>query len=389
MRRFTAILLVLVLAIGLFGCSDSKEENKKTKYTVSDLLIYKAEEIARQIGMRSEEAYLSAMEFPAQVISVAGTFGQAATDEPAHAMVQTGVVNTLPQEITSICSQFAGSQKLAACGALAVSDHIFMARELEKSTAVYLRYSESCHFIVVFTPLGDNLASVWAYPLYAEVAEQVLRTYFTDPTKLDAKQIRAASRAGSNGLFLAQCTDQKTNSDYYANLTSFVLKKTKPLNKAEISKYTTDESIIKNALTISQLMSKGIQAIHIYRFPDRLESQVSDLLTASSYSQELEAYTRQQVYLTFPQQLCNKYGTDWIAVNSVLSAAVNTANMSAIASVEEQPVLVVVPLGGNLCLLMSIYPGQHQIYEYRYAVLPATFPTINNILLNMGATKMK
>lgn len=389
MRKFTAILLVLALAIGLFGCSSNKDQNKKSEYTVSDLLIYKAEEIARQIGMCSEEAYLSAMEFPAEVVSLAGAFGQAATDDPVHAMVQTGVVKTMSRDIADMCNHIAGTNKLAACSALAVNDHIFMAQKLEKPTAVYLRYSENCHFIVVFTPLGDNLASVWAYPLYAEVAEKVLLTYFAGSTNMDAKQIRAASKAGSKGLFLAQCTDQKTTIGYYADLATFVLKKTKPLNKAAIAEYTTDESIIKNVLNISQLMSKGLQTVHIYRFPSRLEDQVSELLKDSSYSEELEAYTRQQVYLTFPQQLCNNHGTDWIAINSILSAEVNTGNMSAIASAEEQPVLVMVSLRGGLCLLMSIYPSQHQIYEYRYVVLPMTYPLAHNMLLSMGATKMR
>lgn len=389
MRKFTAIFLVLVLIFGMVGCSGSKNQNQKPAYSVSDLLLFKAEEIARQIGMRAEKTYMTAMELPAEVVSVVGVFEQAATADPVSAKVQAGMLKTLHQDITQMCSNFAGVNKLAGCGALVFSDQIFMAAKLETPTAVYLRYSDTCHFIVVFTPLGDNLASVWGYPLYAEVAEKVLKTYFTDAQELDAKQIKAACKVGAEGIFQAQCTDQKTNSGYYKQLVTTIFKQIKPLSAQQIKEYTTDQKLVSQVTTLSQHMSNGVQAVQVYRFPSRMEDQVDQILQHSSYSQELRAYTRQQLYLSFPRQLCTRYGEDWLVASTILSSAVRTAHMSATANAKEEPVLVLVSLRGGSCLLVTVYPGPHQTYLYQYAAIPVPYPEANNMLSGMGATKMK
>ena len=389
MRKITAFFLVLVLVFGLFGCSSSKNQNKKPDYSVSDLLLFKAGEIAKQIGMRAEEGYMTALEMPADVASVVGVFEEAVTANPVNAKVQTGVTKTLSQDITQMCSHFAGVTKLAGCGALVFSDQIFMAAKLESPTAVYLRYSEECHFIVVFTPLGDNLASVWGYPLFAEVAEKVLKTYFSNSQELDAKQIQAAWKAGSKGIFLAQCTDQKTSADYYSQLVASLFRQVKPLTAQQVRAYTTDQKIVSHVTTLSQHMSNSVQSLQVYRFPSRMETQVDALLEHSGYGQELRAHTRQQLYLSFPQQLCARYGEDWIVANSILSTAVKTGQLSAISSAKEEPVLVLVNLKGGTCLLVSVYPGPHQTYLYRYAAIPVPYPEANNMLSGMGATKMK
>ena len=389
MRKFTAIFLVLVLVFGMFGCSNGKNQNKKPDFSVSDLLLFKAGEIVRQIGMRAEKDYLTALDLPTDVASVVGVFEQAVTADPVNAKVQTGVLKSLPQDITQMCSHFAGANKLAGCSALVFSDQIFMAAKLEAPTAVYLRYSDECHFIVVFTPLGDNLASVWGYPLYAEVAEKVLKTYFSGAQELDAKQIQTACKAGSKGIFQAQCTDQKTNVGYYTQLVTTIFKQAKPLSPQQIRAYTTDQKIVAQVTTLSQHMSNGVQALQVYHFPSRMEAQVDKILEHSSYSQELRAYTRQQLYLSFPQQLCARYGEDWAVVSSILSSAVKTDHMSATASAKEEPVLVLVNLRGGTCLLVSVYPGPHQTYLYRYAAIPVPYPEAINMLSGMGATKMK
>lgn len=387
MRKFTAILLVLVLICGLFGCAgNSRDQND---YSISDLLLFKAEEIVRRMGMRAEQEYMATMDFPAEVVSASEVFEQAATAKPVNAKLQTNVVKTLPRDITQMCAHFAGTTKLASCGALASNDQIFLAAKLENTTAVYLRYSEECHFIVVFSPLGDNLASVWSYPLYAEVAEKVLKTYFSSATELDAKQVQAACKAGSKAIFQAQCTDQKADASYYGQLATTVLKQAKPLTPQAIAEYTTEQKMVSQVTNLSQFMVSGIQSVNVYSFPASLERQVSEILQDSSYSQELRAYTRQQVYLTYPQQLCNRYSVDWVAASTILSSAMDTGKMSATATASEQPVLVLMSLRGGVCLLMSIYPGQHQIYLYQYALLPVHYAEANNLLANAGATILK
>lgn len=389
MRKFTAVFLVLVLVFGMFGCSTRQNQNRQPGYSVSDLLLFKAGEIARQIGMRADKDYMAALDVPAEVAAVAGVFEQAVTASPVSAKVQTGVLKTLPQDITQICAQFTSIHKVASCGVLVFSDQVFMAAKLEAPTAVYLRYSAECHFIVVFTPLGDNLASVWGYPLYEEVAAKVLKTYFSESQELDAQQIQAAFQAGSKGIFQAQCTDQKTNAAYYTQLVNTIFKKIKPLSAQQVMEYTTNQKIVTHVTTLSQHISTGVQAVQVYQFPSRMESQVDQILEHSSHDQQLRSFTRQQLYLSFPQQLCARYGEDWVVANAILASAVTTSHMGATASEKEEPVLLLVNLRGGTCLLVSIYPGPHHTYLYRYVALPIPYPEANNMLSGLGATKMK
>ena len=339
--------------------------------------------------MQAEQGYMTAMEFPEDVVSVAGVFQQAATTDPVHAKLQTGVAKTISQDITTMCSHFAVIQKLASCGALAVNDQIFMAQKLENPTAVYLRYSESCQFIVVFTPLGDNLASIWAYPLYEEVADRVLQTYFPHAENLDAAQIDSARKAGANAIFQAQCTDQKTDAKYYSQLATAVLKRAKSLKPDTVADYTTDEKIISDVVTLAQQMASGMQNTQVYHFPANMESQVTEILSSTEYSEQLEAYTRQQVYLSFPQQICNRYGNDWITTSAILATAIEADHMSATARTDETPVLVLIQLKGGACILMSIYPTQHNVYLYRYAVLPVPHAAASSMLASLGATRVR
>ncbi len=390
MRKFTAVVLILVLVCGLFGCAGkTPDQSNGPDYSLPDLLVYKASEIARQIGMQADQGYMTAMEFPEEVVSEAATFQQAVTAEPISAKVQTDVPKTIALDITNMCSRFAGITKLACCGALTMSDQIYISHKLVTPAAVYLRYSESCQFVVVFTPLGNNLASVWAYPLYPEVTGEVLQTYFINDKQLNAEQIRTACRAGANGSFQAQCTDQKTSPKYYSQLATTVLKEAKPLEPSAVSDYTTDAKIISNVVSLSHSMVSGIQSVQVFQFPAKLERQVEEILSSTKYSQQLEAYTRQLVYLTFPRQLSNRYGEDWMVTSSLLLATMETGSMGAIATKDEVPVLVLIQLKGDSCLLMSVYPSQHNIYLYQYAVLPQTFQEVSNLLVNMGATTLQ
>lgn len=390
MRKFTAIFLALVIVCGLFGCArEPQEQDSKPRYSVTDLMIGKAVEITRQMGMRADAGFLTALEFPAEVASMAGIFREAVDAENITAKVETAVLDTLPTDITALCSQFGGSTQVACCGALTESNQIFMAKELEYPTAVYLRYSESCHFVVVFTPLGDNLASVWAYPLFAKVAEQVLERYFSDAEDLDADQVRDACNSAADALYEAQCTDQKTSADYYIQLANTVIKDVKPLSDKDISKYTSEQKILANAATMSRLMYSGISSALVYRYPGSLQSQIDEALSSTEYSQQLKTYARRQFCLTYPNQISNRYGEDWMVVNAILATELDTAKLSAIASEDEEPVLVLMNLSGTACLLMSIYPSEYNIYLYSYAVLPVSYREVQTMLTKDGAVRMK
>jgi hypothetical protein len=66
-----------------------------------------------------------------------------------------------------------------------------------------------------------------------------------------------------------------------------------------------------------------------------------------------------------------------------------TGTMGAVATEEDVPVLVLMQFKDGICLLMSLYPSQHNIYLYQYAVLPQNFQEVSNLLSNMGASILR
>ncbi len=389
MRKFTAIFLALVMMCSLFGCTQgSQEQDNKPRYSVTDLMVNMSVEITKQIGMQADRDFLTAMDFPADLVAAASIFEEAVDAEHVTAKVLPAVLKTMPSDITRLCSQFGGSTQVACCGALTESVQIHLARKLEHPTAIYLRYSESCHFIVVFTPLGDNLASVWAYPLFADVAEEILDIYFSEAENLDADQVKAACKRSANIHYEAQCTDYKVDADYYIQLATTAIKDMKPLKKNDISKYTSNEQIIANVMQLSRQMCSSARSVRVYRYPDDLQSQVDDLLCDTKYSQQLQAYARRQLCLNYPRLLSNTYGENWIVSNAILATALQPANLGATAKETEAPVLILMDLGGNICLLMSIYPSEYNIYQYGYTLLPVSYKEAHAMLMRDGAVRM-
>lgn len=390
MRKVTALLLSLVLVCSLFGCTgNAQDQHKNSTYSLSDLLVFKAHAYAQQIGMQADQGYMTAAAFPEAVVAAADVFHQAATAEPVSAKVATDIANTVVMDVTSICAQFEGYDRLAACSSLTVSDEIFVPQKFVESAAVYLRYSENCQFIVVFTPRGDGLAAVWAYPLYPDAAERVQKTYFSNSRELDADQIRAACKSSAKADFQATYTGQKTSPKFYSQLATNLFKACKPLDADTVSNYTSDGKLISNVVNLSKQMVSGPQRVQVFRFPAKLEGQVEEILRSTAYGPQLEAYTRQMVYLTFPRQICARYGVEWISTASLLTGAMQTGTMGAVATEEDVPVLVLMQFKDGICLLMSLYPSQHNIYLYQYAVLPQNFQEVSNLLSNMGASILR
>lgn len=385
MRKFTAIFLALVLICGLFGCQKNPSgEIEPSTYTLSDLLISQAASMSQRISMRAEAAYLATLSEQTEVTSLAHVFTVAATGTPDSAKM-AAVDADFSEVITKLCGQLAGDDALACGSLLSFSTHMYLPEPLEQPAAMYLRYSESCHFVTVFTPLENDLVSVWAFPLFTDVANSLLTDYFSGADNWEASEIEASIRNASGADLSADVSALSRSNAYYAKLVKTAMRTVKPLNVSHIYKVTQDKVVIQYVSAMSQALMHRTRAVQVYEFPDSVQAQVEDMLSQSTYSQQLRSVTEQQVYLSWPNSFAATYGENWIAANAVLRVLLDTTMLGASAEEGEAPALVLMDLGGGASAMVAIYPNEFNAYLYSYTCLPIAFSAAQKLLADAGA----
>lgn len=390
MRKFIAAFLAFVLLLGLVGCTkESQEPPKSASYTITDLLLSQADFLSRQMGMRAEEGYLNALSTIPQVISAASALTVAIDGDVLDGKMLSGTPDKFEEQVVEICGQYCGSMELAACGTLTQSTAMHFPIPLDKSTAVYLRYSDACHFVVLFKPMNNGLVSLWAYPLFADAAEQVVLRLFGDASDLSGKEIRKACEKSTKATFDAYAPTQKIDTAYYSTLAKIIFATVRPLTKDSITPYVTDSKMIQQAMDISRVMSSGIQHMEVYHCPLTAQSQANFILTQTKYRQQLKDATQQMVNLSLPNKMSNTFGVEWVALNALLAKVLQTTPLQFAAQKNERPVLILLQYRDDYTIVLSIYPTEYRTYMYSYSVMPVSFTEAQSILAKAGAKLME
>lgn len=387
MRKFTAVLLVLVIVFSLFGCQKSSDDSsEKSSCTVPEMLVAQAVTMAQQLGLSAKPAYLGALDTAADAISQAGVFQQVASSKPTGAKSFSVDQQDFPRKITELCGKFATASQVAASGMLTFRAQISLPKTLEATTAVILQYGSRCAVIVVFEPLKDKLVSAWTYPLFPKVAERVLAVYGEDAEDWGASQVTECCQAAADIDFSAKYTGKTMDADDYAALATSVFANVKTLNSKQVSQYTTVGSIVEQVVTVSKLLSNGITETQVYNFP-AAQDQIDKILATAD--PQLSQLTAQRVYLAMPNKIANAHGAQWMAASSILNALLQQTRLGATAAENEAPVLVLLGLSDQYSIVMSIYPSQHNTYLYSFSCLPLSFSDAQARMKAMGATVMQ
>lgn len=389
MRKFIAMFLAFVLLLGLVGCAkESQEPPKSASFTLTDLLVFQADTLSRQMAMSAEESYMTALSSPPQVVSAAEVFTTAIEGTVDSGKLLSGAPADFETKILEICGQVTGSMELAACGMLTRSTVMHFPIPLEKSTAVYLRYSDACHFVVLFKPMNNGLVSLWAYPLFADAAEKVVEQFFAEATDLSSKAIRQSCEVAAKANFDAYSPSKKVDASYYTSLAKTIFGMVRPLTKEDLVPYVNDVNLIAKAIDASAALASGFRDMTVYQCPMTTKGQSNYILSQTSYRQQLMDATQQLIYLAVPNQMVNTFGMEWTSLSALLAKTLHTNPLQITAQKDEAPVLILMQYNDSYSVVLSIYANAHNAYMYSFAVLPVSYTEAQAVLAKAGARPM-
>jgi hypothetical protein len=389
MRKYVALFLAFVLVMALAGCNHNVQQPETPSYSSTDLMLYQADAFSRLIAMSAMPDYLTALSFPQEIISRSQCFTQAITGEVMDGKLLKDAPQTLQTSIISICGQVCGSTDLATCSSLLKNTTMRFAKKLKQPAAVYLRYSEECHFVVMFTPEENDLVSLWAYPLFAEAAQQVLQQCFSEAKDLTGDAIRSSCEKGSKANFQAKSAGQAIDAARYTAMAETFFSQATPIDKQSSSLFTSEAEVIELVSVMSQYLCQYRTDMTVYTFSAEADSQLEQILAATSYSQQLEESTRQLVYLGMPNQYVNTHSVQWISANAIVRSCLRTTAPALTAEEGEEPVLVLISVADSLSALLSIYPTAYRTYLYSFSIVGASYMAMQIRLPRLGMQPME
>lgn len=389
MRKYVALFLAFVLVMALAGCNHNVQQPETPSYSSTDLMLYQADAFSRLIAMSAMPDYLTALSFPQEIISRSQCFTQAITGEVMDGKLLKDAPQTLQTSIISICGQVCGSTDLATCSSLLKNTTMRFAKKLKQPAAVYLRYSEECHFVVMFTPEENDLVSLWAYPLFAEAAQQVLQQCFSEAKDLTGDAIRSSCEKGSKANFQAKSAGQAIDAARYTAMAETFFSQATPIDKQSSSLFTSEAEVIELVSVMSQYLCQYRIDMTVYTFSAEADSQLEQILAATSYPQQLEESTRQLVYLGMPNQYVNTHSVQWISANAIVRSCLRTTAPALTAEEGEEPVLVLISVADSLSALLSIYPTAYRTYLYSFCMVGESYMTMQIKLPRLGMQPME
>lgn len=389
MRKYVALFLAFVLVMTLAGCNHNVQQPETPSYSSTDLMLYQADAFSRLIAMSAMPDYLTALSFPQEIISRSQCFTQAITGEVMDGKLLKDAPQTLQTSIISICGQICGSTDLATCSSLLKSTTMRFAKKLKQPAAVYLRYSEECHFVVMFTPEENDLVSLWAYPLFAEAAQYVLQQCFSEAKDLTGDAIRSSCEKGSKANFQAKSAGQAIGAARYTAMAETFFSQATPIDKQSSSLFTSEAEVIELVSVMSQYLCQYRIDMTVYTFSAEADSQLEQILAATSYPQQLEESTRQLVYLGMPNQYVNTHSVQWISANAIVRSCLRTTAPALTAEEGEEPVLVLISVADSLSALLAIYPTAYRTYLYSFCMVGESYMTMQIKLPRLGMQPME
>ncbi len=376
MKRFFAFILSLILLMTICGCNQTPSGSNDDNIPTEDILLYQAVHMARQAGIASQKNYLKGMDLPTEAISAGELFTESASTDPVQAKILTGQASDLLQKAYDILAYVCGAAQLAFSGSMNIFELFQLPQAMEGTTAIFLRYSDRCHYLVIFTPFESDRVFATLVPFPYAAAEQLLLQYFTDASDMNSQQIQASVKAGAKASVKARNTGKATTADYYIQLVTDALTKQPAVSSQQVAEYIDNEEIIQLTVNMSQAMQAGHHSASVYTFPQVLDDQVDQILENVSQSDALRQHTRQTVYLVYPNHYSNTFGTANITANSILAMLIKTNSLGATAKANEQPVLVLMELSDGFTLLVSVFPGENHLYAYSFVCVPQAYDIV-------------
>lgn len=390
MRKYLALFLALVLLLSLAGCGrEPQVQEENPSYSVNDLLVFQAGALSRQVAMSAESRYLTALSTPSQLLSRAEIFFAAAQAEVLSGKLLREAPENFQVTVTQICASVSGPDDLALCSILAKTDQMHFPKKLSKPAAVYLCYSEECHFVVLFTPGEDGTVAVWAYPLFANTAERVLEQLFADATDLTGNKLRSSCKKAAEAKFEADCPGKEVNAARYSAMAETIFSQAQPLTKWEIALYIHDEAAIAEAMNVSKALSQPAYQIAVYHFGSNAQKQIDQVLSKTAYPGQLQEHTRKMFFLASPNQYCSAYGQKWITISSIFQLCLDLTPPGMNAEKDEEPVLVLMGYGDYCTVALAIYPNRYHTYQYSFSILPVPFNQMQQFLTTTDMKPMQ
>ena len=194
----TALLLALALCLSLCACnSNNANSNDVTSsvsipsvsippttttqarpslnYTLEDVIIAKAVEMAALTGLRTNRDFLKLYISYDDIINLAQTFSVAATEDPIQAFALCVGDADITGLINSITSRM-GDRAVGCTNVLTHSTQMKLPESLSDAIAVCLKYNADCNILVTFTPVQEQIVFVQSYAIFSEVAEELLNS---------------------------------------------------------------------------------------------------------------------------------------------------------------------------------------------------------------------
>ena len=390
MKRLLTFLLVACMLCSLLGCKQqAPTEPQKLDNTALGILVNQACLQAQTLAMSTDSSYMQAFEFDEAIINLAATFGAAIGKTPAEAKITEIQNDEFLAHILEMCSQVYGVEHVACAGALTFSTQFYMETAPSQPTAIYLRYNEQCHMVVYFTTARTHIVNATIYPLFSETADAVVKEYFASCTGMTSAEIQQVCSDAAATSVDAKYTGSTISQLHFFKQSISAFSDIGLIDPLRIEDSSSDRKTAAMAKKFAAVLSNEASDVAVFYFPADVEHRISSLLNKNQYGTQLEALTKQRMYLSWTNRLIEQFGTECVEANSILAALANNRPLGSVPSEKSTPVLIVLELSNDVTMLMSIYPGEHHIYSYSFVCVPVAFWKACNFVRQAGAKPME
>lgn len=385
MRKLITYILLLAIVCSLAGCGRVSTDTTPTEppYSMQDLLLKQATDLAQRVGLAVQENYLLSLGITQNVAVTANVFSAASNPESVTSatLLRTDRVD-LPQTLSAFNSN-ANDEKLKVCvSSLQFTTQFYSELQLSDSIGVLLQYSNECFFVVLFESGEHQLIRATVYPLSAKGATMLMNKYYPNAKTISQETILAARANAATANFLAAPVGGGVTTSLYLTMAKYMLTHSSVLTAESLYKYASSAEVRTTAIQYSKFLCSEVRQSAVYRFPADLET-ASNGFTAS----QVKDLANQNAYLGWVNALSANFGDNCLTANSILNDALHVSVPRSVIEETEVPVLVALDFG-DCTGIITLYPNEYNTYLYTVTCLPCTFAEATGMLTQYGAGKM-
>lgn len=364
MKRFLILLLTAALCLSLMGCGMENylPDIFKPKADRDSLLLCHSAQMAEITGAIADNFEL--LSYPTSLMEIAGDFTCLADEQPEKAWITD--VGDIGTKITVMNGQLLGTDYLACAGGMTHGTLVQMPEALDDRYGVLLEFDDA-YSLVVYDPVEDGATAVTAYPVFPEIAEELIDRYFDDVEPYDEDEIEKRIKAAENISLTAKPAKEKATAAFYEEKALQVMEGVANA-KGKPDLYTTSEEVLAYCDLWMDMADETPTDVEVWVLEDP-EDLIKEMVGKRISDDRLEEYFRRAMGGALVQQMPAAYGDYVVASVSVMRLMAKSTYLGP--APENQGALVMVVLTyDEATAMVCIYDSGYGLNQYAFGFVP-------------------